>query len=74
VSPVRDLTLPTDPPPDPPLVSETYLAELADVAADTHDETGPQPTVEEIEGVLADLDAGPETTRPDTEQEDETDE
>lgn len=39
------------------LRSETYRDELADVAADAHDETGPQPTVQEIESVLADLDA-----------------
>jgi hypothetical protein len=65
---MRDLTLPTDPPPDAPLVSETYLADLEAVAEDRADETGPQPTVEEIEAVLGSL-ADPETTVPDeTEQ------
>lgn len=39
------------------LRSQTYRDELANVAADTHDETGPQPTVQEIEAVLADLEA-----------------
>jgi hypothetical protein len=39
------------------LRSDTYRDELADVAADTHDGTGPQSTVQEIEAVLADLDA-----------------
>ena len=39
------------------LRSDSYRDELANVAADIHDETGPQPTVQEIEAVLADLDA-----------------
>ena len=68
---MRDLTLPTDPPPDAPLVSETYRDELEAVAEDRADETGPQPTVQEIEAVLADLDADPETTVPDAEEADD---
>ena len=39
------------------LRSDSYRDELANIAADTHDDTGPQPTVQEIEAVLADLDA-----------------